>query len=419
MQPGTILCGKYEIKETIGHGGMSTVYRAVDQLTGRVLAVKDVECQGAEESMVVRRSLAVEARLLTRLNNEHLPRIYDIIEDEKSFMLVMDLIEGVSLDRYLAKNGACPPAQAISWGIQVCEVFNYLHKQMPPVIYRDMKPANLILQPDGKLMMIDFGTAREYKNSEMTQDTTCLGTCGFAAPEQFGGMGESDARTDIFCLGATLYNIATGHSPYEPPTGIWPLSKWNPALENHPLNDIIQKCTRPDPLQRYQNANELRTDLEAALKGSYQSVKKGKNSANPASPEKSVWQQQKLHQGRGTTGGISGLLKRENKKVQPETQAQNWKKPTAVAQLPQQQGMWNAANSEPIAQPEDQQTGVSVWKRILLIAAIASAVFFIFGAVTMLLNGVLLATVLLIAGSGAIVLMLVSAVAFLREQRLQ
>ena len=112
----------------------------------------------------------------------------------------------------------------IKWAKQLCDVLGYLHSQNPPIIYRDMKPANIMLKPDGNVVLIDFGTAREYKENNI-EDTTCLGTMGYAAPEQFGGMGQTDARTDIYCLGATMYHLVTGMNPCEPPYEIRPSEK--------------------------------------------------------------------------------------------------------------------------------------------------------------------------------------------------
>lgn len=143
---------------------------------------------------------------------------------------------------------------------QLCDVLGYLHSQNPPIIYRDMKPANIMLKPDGNITLIDFGTAREFKEKNLA-DTTCLGTMGYAAPEQFGGMGQTDGRTDIYCLGATLYHLVTGKNPCEPPYEIRPIREINPSLSGG-LERIILKCTQPNPANRYQNAAELMYALE-------------------------------------------------------------------------------------------------------------------------------------------------------------
>lgn len=297
---GMVLQGRYEIIKVIGHGGMSTVYQARDIHSGRLLAVKDVARSGKTDDQIVEQSLVGEGRMLMQLSEPHLPRIYEIIENTSSFMLVMDYIEGQSLDKVIAQQGPQDMAKVLDWGMQICKVFHYLHNQPTPIIYRDMKPANVMLQPDGQLMMIDFGTARVQKlGVAMQADTICIGTAGFAAPEQFGGIGQSDARTDIFCLGATLYNLITGHSPSEPPKGIFPLERWNPALKGTPLAGIIYKCTRNDPYERYQTAMELHEELRLASVGSYRGI---------GGFRKSQWQQQELRGSGMITNGLSTLL---------------------------------------------------------------------------------------------------------------
>lgn len=139
-------------------------------------------------------------------------RLPDVLEYKDIFLIVMDYIEGRPLSLTLQEQGAQSQEVVVAWAKQLCDVLEYLHSRKPPIIYRDMKPANIMLRPDGRVMLIDFGTAREYKE-EHVEDTICLGTVGYAAPEQFGGNGQTDARTDIFCLGRTLYHLLTGHKP--------------------------------------------------------------------------------------------------------------------------------------------------------------------------------------------------------------
>lgn len=265
LQTGMLVNGRYEVTGLIGKGGMSQVFRARDRVTGADLAIKEALKTGTKDSQTAELGLSVEGNLLKRLSNPHLPKIYEVIEDRDDIMIVMDYVEGQSLDKVIRQFGAVSPEKVIEWGIQICDVFHYLHTQNPPIIYRDMKPANVILQPNGNIMMIDFGTARRWKvDANRTSDTMLIGTEGFAAPEQFGGMGQSDARTDIFCLGATMFNLVTAHSPYLKPFGITPLGDWNPALKDCPLDQIIQKCTANDPYERFQTAMELQEALIAA-----------------------------------------------------------------------------------------------------------------------------------------------------------
>lgn len=260
-QIGSVIDNKYEILKQIGKGGMSTVYLAMDKRLNKQWAVKEInKAVNDKNNEVVVQSLLAEANLMKRLDHPSLPRIVDIIDNGRTIYVIMDYIEGESLDKILNTNGPQPQALVVEWAKQLCDVLSYLHNQKPPIIYRDMKPANIMLKPEGKLKLIDFGIAREYKQNNMT-DTVSLGTRGYAAPEQFGGMGQTDARTDIYCLGVTLYHLLTGKNPAEPPYELYPIRQWNPSLSSG-LEYIVQKCTQLNPDDRYQNCDELRYALE-------------------------------------------------------------------------------------------------------------------------------------------------------------
>lgn len=262
LQIGSVVDNKYKILNEVGHGGMSTVYLAINERANKTWAIKEVRKDGVCDFEAVKQGLVVETDMLKRLSHPHLPSIIDVIDAEDSFYIVMDYIEGKSLQSVLRHGGAQPEEMVLEWGKQLCDVLGYLHSRVPPIIYRDMKPANVMLKPDGNITLIDFGTAREFKNRAMVEDTTCLGTRGYAAPEQFGGRGQTDARTDIYCLGATLYHLLTGHSPAEPPYEIKPLRYWNAAWADTGLEKLILKCTQQDPAARYQNCEELMYALE-------------------------------------------------------------------------------------------------------------------------------------------------------------
>lgn len=260
-QTGSVIDNKYEILKQIGKGGMSTVYLAMDKRLNKQWAVKEInKAANDKNNEVVVQSLLAEANLMKRLDHPSLPRIVDIIDNGRTIYVIMDYIEGESLDKILNTNGPQPQALVVEWAKQLCNVLSYLHKQKPPIIYRDMKPANIMLKPEGNLKLIDFGIAREYKQNNMT-DTVSLGTRGYAAPEQFGGMGQTDARTDIYCLGVTLYHLLTGQNPAEPPYELYPIRQWNPSLSSG-LEYIVQKCTQLNPDDRYQNCDELMYALE-------------------------------------------------------------------------------------------------------------------------------------------------------------
>lgn len=260
LQIGSLVDGKYKILNEIGHGGMSIVYMAINEKANKTWAVKEVRKNGVLDYEAVRQGLIVETNMLKRLKHKNLPSIIDVIENEDAFLIVMDYIEGKSLADILAEEGAQPQEFVIEWAKQLCDTLEYLHTRTPAIIYRDLKPANIMVKPDGNITLIDFGTAREYKEKNIA-DTTCLGTVGYAAPEQFGGMGQTDARTDIYCLGATLYHLITGNNPSDPPYEIRNIREINPALSSG-LEKIITKCTQRNPDDRFQSCAELAYALE-------------------------------------------------------------------------------------------------------------------------------------------------------------
>ena len=260
LEIGSLIDGKYKILNKVGQGGMSVVYLAMNEKANKQWAIKEVRKDGVKDFEIVKQGLVAETDLLKKLSHPSLPSIIDVIEGPDTFLIVMDYIQGNPLSKALEEYGAQPQEYVIEWAKQLCDVLEYLHTRTPPIIYRDMKPANIMLKPDGNICLIDFGTAREFKEKNLA-DTTCLGTVGYAAPEQFGGMGQTDARTDIYCLGATLYHLVTGRNPCDPPYEILPIRQVNPALSSG-LERIIQNCTQRNPDDRYQSCAELMYALE-------------------------------------------------------------------------------------------------------------------------------------------------------------
>lgn len=260
LKVGDLIDGKYKILNEIGRGGMSTVYLAINEKANKPWAVKEVRKNGISNRELVKQSLMVEINLLKKLKHKGLPSIVDIIDQQDNYLIVMDYIEGITLENIMQEDGVQPQEKVVDWAIQLCDVLQYLHTRKPAIIYRDMKPSNIMLRSDGSVVLIDFGTAREFKERHV-EDTTCLGTQGYAAPEQFGGMGQTDERTDIYSLGATMYRLVTGHNPSEPPYEMYPITHWNPRLSTG-LEGIIAKCTSKDPKSRYQSVQEVRYALE-------------------------------------------------------------------------------------------------------------------------------------------------------------
>lgn len=257
---GTIIDERYEILKEIGRGGMSIVYLAMDNRLKKSLVVKDIRKRAESDNEMLVNSLVVEANMLKRLDHGALPRIYDVIDRQGEIYVVMDYIEGESLKEKLNRERTAAPNEVIDWAKQLSDVLGYLHTRKPnPIIYRDMKPDNIMLTPEGKIKLIDFGIAREFKN-ENTTDTTNLGTKGYAAPEQLSGK-QTDTRTDIYSLGLTLYYLVTGKTLSDPPYELRPIRTWNPSLPEG-LEHIIAKCTQAEPGNRYQSCEELAYDLQ-------------------------------------------------------------------------------------------------------------------------------------------------------------
>ena len=261
LEVGSLLDGKYRILNEVGHGGMSVVYLAVNERANKTWAVKEVRKDGGNDWSVVSQGLIAETEMLKKLNHPNLPSIIDVIDQDDSFIIVMEKKKKKSLQALLDVEGPQPADKVIEWSKQLCNVLGYLHSRRPPIIYRDMKPANVMLRPTGDVTLIDFGTAREYKEST-NEDTTWLGTRGYAAPEQFGGRGQTDARTDIYTLGATMYHLITGYSPADTNFVIHPIGEFLPDLKGSGIERIILKCCQPNPGDRYQSCAELLYALE-------------------------------------------------------------------------------------------------------------------------------------------------------------
>jgi len=272
LEIGSLLDGKYKILNEIGHGGMSVVYLALNERANKTWAVKEVRKDGGNDTTVVSQNLVAETEMLKKLNHPNLPSIIDVIDKDDSFIIVMDYIEGNSLQDLLDADGPQHPEKVIEWAKQLCDVLGYLHSRRPPIIYRDMKPANVMLKPTGDVTLIDFGTAREYKYANQA-DTTYLGTRGYAAPEQFGGRGQTDARTDIYTLGATMYHLVTGYSPADTNFEILPIGNFIPQLKDSGLEKVIKKCCQADPNNRYQSCAELMYALDHIHDEDIQAVK--------------------------------------------------------------------------------------------------------------------------------------------------
>jgi serine/threonine protein kinase len=261
MQIGDFFNGRYVIEKILGQGGMGTVYLARNINTETFWAIKEIS---RREDLGI--DLMAEPKLLKKLDHPALPVLFDILEQDGKLYLISDYINGISLDQKLAAEGKIAEEIVVDWAIQLCKALDYLHTLEPnPIIYRDMKPSNIILAANGVLKLIDFGIAREYKVENDT-DTVYIGTRGYAAPEQYGA-GQTSAVSDIYSLGITLHQLLTGKSPSEQPHGLKSVRFYDASISAE-LESIILKCTCDNPDERYQSAAELLAELEHLKKTS-------------------------------------------------------------------------------------------------------------------------------------------------------
>ena len=261
------LDARHEVLKLLDTGGTSQVYLVQDRRLNCQWAVKKTK----KHSKAINTVMA-EVNVLKSLNHPSLPRIVDIKEDNEYFYLVMDYIPGENLRTILRADGPQPQDSVVAWGVELCDVLTYLHKN--GIIYRDMKPSNIMLTPDGQIKLIDFGIARNY-DPNSKEDTISLGTEGYAAPEQYEGQGQSDARTDVFGVGVTLFQLLTDINPATYSENLFSIRLANPALSSG-LDKIIIKCTNKSKERRYQSTEELKQALLHYRDFDIENVKKKK-----------------------------------------------------------------------------------------------------------------------------------------------
>ena len=258
--PVEIIDNRYKLVRKVGKGASATVYLAQDIKLNRVCAVKMINKNTYANKVAAQESLD-EVNKMKLLAHISIPQLYDIYDDDERLCIVMEFIEGQNLsDIIKLQKNPLDEYTIVSWAKQLCRVLFYLHTLKPPRIFRDLKPSNIILQPNGVIKLIDFGTMKNYDESR-TEDTVNLGTKGYAAPEQFGGRGQTDARTDIYGSGMTLYHLITGANPSILPFEIKPISYYRKDISTD-LQRIVLRCIEVEREKRYQSAIELLNDLE-------------------------------------------------------------------------------------------------------------------------------------------------------------
>lgn len=250
--------GKYRIISALGHGGEGSVYLAEDESLGRQVAVKRLWEQEEKENGA---RIREEAAFLRDLRHPMLPVVYELFYED-GWYLVMEYVDGISLHNYIEKQGAVAEGKARVWAAALLDVLDYLHTRETPVIYRDLKPDNIMVCRDGSLKLVDFGAAALRSFGEEDKARMAYSD-GFAAPEQRGGDGRearADERSDLYAFGKTLYYMVTRALPGDSPGMSFPASYYNPLLSKK-LEEIIRRCTEEKPEARYQVAGEVMRDL--------------------------------------------------------------------------------------------------------------------------------------------------------------
>jgi serine/threonine protein kinase len=260
-----LLKQRYRIVTQIGTGGFAEVYKAEDnQFGGRLVAIKAMGIEGMSMHEVSEATTAFEreALMLANLVHPNLPAIHDYFYENQHWYLVMSFIEGTTLEEYLrSRGGRLPVEKVLPIGIQLCTVLGYLHKQHPPIIFRDLKLTNVMRTPERQLYLIDFGVARLFKHGK-ARDTMALGSPGYAAPEQYG-RSQTTPQTDIYSLGATLYALLSGIDPSEAPFRFAPLH-----IPVYPdLNTLIMSMVENDPQKRPPSMSVVKQELQRIALG--------------------------------------------------------------------------------------------------------------------------------------------------------
>lgn len=283
----TLQNGEYQVEAILGQGGMGEVFLA-SHVSGMQVALKQGQAdQPLPENVVEELDRALdhkdvprlisgkdfpssggthtdrflrEALLLARLNHPAIPTLQDYFFEDGYWYLVMDYIPGTTLAAYIREHAPLPPLEALNYTMQLCDVLDYLHKQSPPVIFRDLKPSNIILTPEGHLMLVDFGIARYFKEGQFN-DTTDFGSLGYASPEQYQSTGQTDGRSDLYSLGVLLHEMLSGKRPIGSKLEL--LRQLNPAL-SAVVSGMVVVATRPDPADRFQTAHTFYIALERA-----------------------------------------------------------------------------------------------------------------------------------------------------------
>jgi len=309
---------------------MGCVYKVADRFQdGRILAAKELlsgtlSAAKAKDALI---QFQNEARILARLTHPNLPKVYDYFSLPGRQYIIMEFVKGKTLEKILEKRKGRPLDEglALSWALQICRTMHFLSVQKPrPIVFRDLKPSNIMIMRDGRVKLIDFGIARFFKEDKH-EDTYVYGTPGYAAPEQYGS-GQTDVRSDIFSLGATLHHCLTGRNPSENPLDFPDPQQLNPKLSRE-TGAIIKKALAPDMDKRFQSALEMKKAVQKVMFDSALRAQDGRRIilAQAGKPIKLPWWRKTCWVGVPVTAlgcsGTTGTLSTDDLWIQPRPQA--------------------------------------------------------------------------------------------------
>src|SRR5712691_96424 len=260
----TLFQERYSIMSKVGAGGFGSVYKAADRQSGdRLVAIKEVRLMGLHPQTMIEATTAFqrEVSVLEQLDHPNLPRLYEYFQTPGQWYLVMDFIAGETLEQYQSKapNRRLLLSEVLDIGIRLCLVLDYLHSHQPPIVFRDLKPANIMRTPTGQLYLIDFGIARYFKPGQ-AKDTVALRSHGYAAPEQYG-KAQTTPRADIYSLGAVLHQLLTGNDPSETPFRFAPLRLYG-SVGLSELETLIMQMVEMEADKRPATISEVKEELQ-------------------------------------------------------------------------------------------------------------------------------------------------------------
>lgn len=267
LELGTMLSGRYEVLKRVGSGGMADVYMAKDHKLNRNVAVKVLKSEYVEDEKFLKK-FETEAQAVARLSHPNIVNIYDVGMEDGINYIVMELAEGITLKEYIRKKGYLSPKETVEISTQIASAISHAHKNH--IIHRDIKPQNILVSDTGIIKVTDFGIAKATSSNTVTSTATAMGSVHYISPEQAKGR-FCDEKSDIYSLGITMYEMVTGHVPFDHENGvtialmhlqneITPPSQIRDGIPDS-LEKIILKCTMKKPEERYQTADDLIADL--------------------------------------------------------------------------------------------------------------------------------------------------------------